>query len=113
LTDIERLDHIEYVISVAVWDGFPVHEPGQEILIAFIDQGLIEIEGGLIHRLNMGVGEPTENQIGLTATAIAAAMNQTLLPGGDRFGHLASWPLHRPASSANSTPETGGDHGCS
>lgn len=84
---IEAFQEMEYVVVVARGHGFAVHEPGHEILIALVDQGFITVEGVVIHGFHMGIGEPTEDDVGLAAAPITASVDQTLFAYGDRFRH--------------------------
>jgi hypothetical protein len=88
--DVELLDHIEYVVLVLLRDGYATEKPGKQIVVVFHQKSLVAVEGGGVHGLHMGIGEPAEQDICLTAAAITTSVNQSLPAYGHRFTHLMS-----------------------
>ena len=71
----------------------PAGDPGEQVLVALVEQRLVAIELGAVKPGQMSGGELAEQEIALQPAAIAATMQEPLAPDLDRLAHARAPPV--------------------
>ncbi len=62
-------------------------DPGDDVLIALVEQRLVAVEIRVVEAVEVPLAEPPEDDVALAHAAIEAAIGQALLAYAHRFAH--------------------------
>lgn len=77
----------KHIVIVPLRNRLLAADPGQDLVIALLQQRFIPIELRGIQRGQMALGEATEQQVAFQAASVPAPVQQSLAADDDRFGH--------------------------